>query len=264
MSNSKEDGPADFWSKMMSSKFFRDKLGLAKYARWAQDLTEQQFTALLCAVGEYGYRAEKPLEILRRDAPKDDAGVARAIVGLEILAEFATGRPSTDEEQTRRIYKAAEDAQRIMFRNNVCARRWKRRDLEVFHRLLGEQALFDLLFSAFTQELPLSRAAQQTLSGYLRELRPRGRQRLTSLVRGSLRGWDGRVQQLPLYFCEVYGIQALRLAVGRLDLDTSLSVRERKALQSYKRWLRAMPEAGPLASPNGGVMKPSRSRTKQS
>jgi len=232
---SKKKGPVDLWRAPRRRKLFRGRKGLSKYARWAQDLTEEHFLGLLEAVGEYGCRADKPLEILQRHAPKDNAPFARAMAALQILAEFTAGRPSTEEQLGRRVRKAVSDAERLMYRNNICARRWRLHDLEEFRRHAGGQVLFEVLFSGFTQDPPLSRGTQQILGGYLRKLKPRGAQRLASLVRASLKGWNCSVQQLPLYFLEVYGVEALRLALDRLDLNASLSVRERKALQSYRR-----------------------------
>ncbi|MCX6929076.1 MAG: hypothetical protein NT154_38555 [Verrucomicrobia bacterium] len=223
MSATKQKAPVDFWSKLRSSKSFRERTILSKYSRWAQDLTEEHFMGLLWAVGEYGYRSYKPLEILRPLVPKDDQSFARAMVALEILAEFAAGRPSTEDQVTERVRKAVADAQVVMFRNEVCAQRLKLKDLEDFPQCSGKQVLFDLLFSAFTQSPPVPTADQQTLGGYLRKLKPRGRQRLASLVRASLKGWDTSIQQLPLYFREVYGMEPLRLALDRLSLDASLS-----------------------------------------
>ncbi|MEI6065645.1 MAG: hypothetical protein WCQ26_13710, partial [Pseudanabaena sp. ELA748] len=72
------------------SKTFRKKIGMDKYADWAKDLTEEQFIALLCAVGEYGYRAHYVLEILRRNMPSNDLSLFRALGGLEIIAEYSS------------------------------------------------------------------------------------------------------------------------------------------------------------------------------
>ena len=52
----------------MFSMEFREKIRFGKYSRWAVDLTEEQLPALFWAVGEYGYRADQPLAVLRRYA----------------------------------------------------------------------------------------------------------------------------------------------------------------------------------------------------
>ena len=67
----------------------------------------------------------EPMGILRRYAPQGDAPFVRAMVGLEVLAEFAKRRSSTVEQVTQRVRDAVEKAQNVMFRNSFCAGRWK-------------------------------------------------------------------------------------------------------------------------------------------
>ena len=150
---SKKKGPVDLWRAPRRRKLFRGRKGLSKYARWAQDLTEEHFLGLLEAVGEYGYRADKTLAILRRLAPKDNAPLARAMAALQILAEFTAGRPSTEEQLGRRVRKAVSDAERLMYRNNICARRWRLHDLEEFRRYAGGRSCSRF----FSLDLPRTR-----------------------------------------------------------------------------------------------------------
>ncbi len=247
MSRLKPKEEADFWSKVVGSRPFREQIGMYQYARWAQDLTQEQFMGLLCAVGEYGYRGNKVLQLLRRCAPADDRAFAHAMTALEVLAEFTAGRPSTEDQVSQRVSKAGYDAQDRMFRDNILARRWKLRDLRLLREHYGEAGLFDVLFSTFTQDPPLPRSAQAMMGTYLRKLKPRGTQEVGSLVRASLRGWDVRVAQLPQYFREAYGMEFLRPVLDRLGGDASLSAPERKALRGYNRWLRSRPGAEPAA-----------------
>src|SRR5437899_1671809 len=95
---------------------FRKRIEQRKYAKWAKDLTEDQLEALLCAVGEFGYRAFEPLRILHRHSPKDSVSHARAVLALEILAEFAFGKPTTLEPLRKRFSQAMEDLRRAMKR----------------------------------------------------------------------------------------------------------------------------------------------------
>jgi hypothetical protein len=90
----------------MFSPEFRKKL-FAKYTSWAIDLTEDQLEALFWALGEYGYRASDPLEVLRRYATKDQS-FARYMVGLETIAEFTAGKTTNLESLIRRLHIARE------------------------------------------------------------------------------------------------------------------------------------------------------------
>ena len=255
MSGSTKKGPVDFWSKLLSSKSFRGRVRLPKYARWAQDLREEEFLSVLGAVGEFGYRADEPLEILRRHGLQYSVSFARAMVGLKILADFAKGRPRTEEQVAQSVRDAVTAAQRLDYVDNICARRWTIKELEAIRESDGEEYLFRMLFSAFTQQPPLPASDQQRMGNYLRKLKPRGTWDIPFLVRWSLQGWDSSIAQLPLYFRDVYGVEGLRLALDRLDSDAFLSAQQRKALRSFKRWLRTRPEAEPVTSPSGGAGK---------
>ena len=136
-------------------------------------------------------------------------------------------------------------------RKLVSTRRWKRKHLEALRRDFGDQALFDALFSAFTQQPPVPCGDQEAPGDYLLELKPRGAQELQSLIRASLAGWNLSIEQLPFYFRDTYDIEEVRLAIERLELDASLDADERKALDTYRWWLR-VPKAEPGAPPNGG------------
>ena len=255
MSTTKQKASVDFWSKLLSSKSFRERVALSKYTCWAQDLREEEFLGVLWAVGEYGYRADKLLELLRRHGPQYSVSFARAMVGLEILADFANCRPSTEAQVTQRVRDAVAGVQRADYVDNICARRWTLKALEAIRESDGEECLFRMLFSAFTQQPPLPASDQQKMGNYLRKLKPRGTWDIPFLVRWSLQGWDSSIAQLPLYFRDVYGVEGLRLALDRLDADASLSAGERKALRSFNRWLRTRPKPEPPASPNGGPTK---------
>lgn len=123
-------------------------------------------------------------------------------------------------------------------RKLVSDRRWKRKHLDVLRRDSGDQALFDALFSAFTQSPPVSCGEQEGPGDFLLEMKPRSAQDLQSLIRASLPGWNLSIEQLPFYFRDTYGIEVVRLAIEQLDLDTSLDADERKALDTYRWWLR--------------------------
>ena len=141
-------------------------------------------------------------------------------------------------------------------RKLVSAGKWKRKHLEALRRDFGDQILFDALFSAFTQK-PLVPYAEQVAPGdYLLELKPRGEHDLQSLIRASLLGWNLSIEQLPFYFRDTYGIEAVQLALERLDSNPSLAAEEREALRTYRFWLRSQPGAEPGAAPNGGPGTP--------
>ena len=136
-------------------------------------------------------------------------------------------------------------------RKLVSERRWKRNHLEALRRDFGDQALFDALFSAFTQNPPVSCGEQEAPGDFLLELKPRSAQDLQSLIRASLPGWNLSIEQLPFYFRDVYGIEAVRLALAALDTEPGLAPEEREALRTYRFWA-SQPRAEPGASPNGG------------
>ena len=76
----------------MFSPEYRKRLKYGKYTRWAVDLTEDQLEALFWAIGEYGYRASDPLEVLRRYSPTKDGSYGRYMTGLLTIAEFVDGK----------------------------------------------------------------------------------------------------------------------------------------------------------------------------
>lgn len=133
----------------------------------------------------------------------------------------------------------------VEVRKLVSARRWKRKHLDGLRREFGDQALFDALFSAFTQSPPLSCGEQEAPGDFLLELKPRGGPDLQSLIRASLAGWNLSIEQLPFYFRDTYGIGPVREALAVLDSDLALGAEERKALDTYRFWLRLQPEAEP-------------------
>jgi hypothetical protein len=89
----------------MFSESFRENLKHGKYSEWATDLTQEHLEALLWAVGEYGYRSHDVLEVLRQHTPGDPVAHARAVLALEILAEFVHGRPSNLDDHCERVSK---------------------------------------------------------------------------------------------------------------------------------------------------------------
>jgi hypothetical protein len=92
------------------SRPFRERVRSSKYAWWAAELTEGQLLALFEAVGEYGYRSDKVLDILKKHGPKSNYSYGRAILGLEVIAEFSHGNPITEEELSRRIHRIPDRA----------------------------------------------------------------------------------------------------------------------------------------------------------
>ncbi len=137
-------------------------------------------------------------------------------------------------------------------RKLVSAGRWKRKHLEALRKDFGDQALFDALFSAFTQNPPVSCGEQEAPGDFLLGLKPRAGQDVRSLVRSSLAGWNLSIEQLPFYFRDTYGIGPVREALAALDSEPGLGPKEREALETYRFWLRIKPGAEPDASPNGG------------
>jgi hypothetical protein len=92
------------------SKPFWERVRLSKYAWWAAEMTEEQLLALFEAVGEYGYRSDKVLGILKKHGPRSSYSHGRATLALEVLAEFSHRNPITEEELSRRIHQVPDRA----------------------------------------------------------------------------------------------------------------------------------------------------------
>ena len=78
-----------------------------------RSLKEEHLEALLMAVGEYGCRSEQTLKILREHAPSGSQSYARAILALEILADFSHGDPMNPERLWERVRQAVDDVRAI-------------------------------------------------------------------------------------------------------------------------------------------------------
>jgi hypothetical protein len=77
----------------MFSEQFRKNLETGKYSKRAVDLTDEHLEALLWAVREYGCRSRHVLEPLWEHARTDDPAYVRAVLALEVIADFSHGRP---------------------------------------------------------------------------------------------------------------------------------------------------------------------------
>lgn len=172
---------------------------------------------------------------------------ANPAITLRLQSTYPVGRVAEFHSfDNTMIARSPEEVRKL-----VSTRRWKSKHLDALRRDFGDQALFDALFSAFTQRPPVPCGEQEAPGDYLLELKPRGAQNLQSLIRASLAGWNLSIEQLPFYFRDTYGVELVRLEIERLDLDTSLDADERKALDTYRWWLR-IPRAAPGAKPNSG------------
>lgn len=70
-----------------------ERLALGKYTRWAADLTEDELTAVLWAVGEFGVRAQAVNECIDRHTGEflPGHGLPRARLALGQLARMVAG-----------------------------------------------------------------------------------------------------------------------------------------------------------------------------
>lgn len=123
-------------------------------------------------------------------------------------------------------------------RSLVSSGKWKRKHLEALRHEFGDEALFEALFSAFVKDPPLSYSDQVAPGDFLLEFKPRSEKTLSELIRASLRGWNLSIEQLPFYFREVFGIDEVRSALDRIEADPTLTVEERKPVETYRYWLR--------------------------
>jgi len=94
----------------MLSEEFRKSLARGKYTDWAKDLTEEELKALLWAVGEYGYRADNVLRVLQQHLPAGPFSRARALLALEVLADFAHGKTITLDPLRKRVSETVRQA----------------------------------------------------------------------------------------------------------------------------------------------------------
>lgn len=124
-------------------------------------------------------------------------------------------------------------------RELVCNRRWQRKHLLSLQKQFGDEHLFDALYSSFT-DLPEHRYFDQLVCGqYLLELHPSCPLPLKQAIRNSLANWNLSVPQLPQYFCEVFGRQAVLESLAEIETEGSLSETESQAIITYRYWLHA-------------------------
>ena len=102
----------------MFSEEFLEKIQKGKYSRWAAYLTEDHLFALLWAVGEYGCRSSVPLELLRKNSHFDPFFQARAVLALEVLADFTRGQFISFGEYCTKTQEARASAEEAWKRMN--------------------------------------------------------------------------------------------------------------------------------------------------
>jgi len=125
---------------------FRKSLARGKYTKWAKDLTEDEFKALLWAVGEYGYRASNLLKVLHQHSPADSfLTPARGVLALKVLADFANGKTITLDPLFERIQEVRDAARARMFGVGCI--------LEAHHRIPETEEAIDLSTSEGMQKL---------------------------------------------------------------------------------------------------------------
>ena|SRR5690242_329323 len=91
-------------------KLLREALGRRKYARWAENLTEDQLMALFTAIGGMAEEAFELIEVLRRHTPKEPYPYAKALAGLEAVGAASLGCPLSQQEFHEKLIPALKKA----------------------------------------------------------------------------------------------------------------------------------------------------------
>jgi hypothetical protein len=91
---------------------FKVRMSSEKYTSWARDLQVRELHALLWANAEYGYRASHVLDVVEKYGPAvmDPVWFARARLALEIIAQFADGRPVDLDSYLKQIADVVDAA----------------------------------------------------------------------------------------------------------------------------------------------------------
>jgi hypothetical protein len=126
-------------------------------------------------------------------------------------------------------------------RELVCGGRWKRSHLLAVQREFGDQLLFDSLFGVFTEARTYPE--QQIAGRHLLELQPACSVALEQAIRLSLPNWNLSVEEVPFYFCRVFGRDSVLEALDAIDRGVDLSETDRNSIQTYRFWLRHLPGA---------------------
>jgi F420-dependent methylenetetrahydromethanopterin dehydrogenase len=103
----------------MSSEEFRVGRRTGKYNRWAAELTDDQLEAVIWAVGEYGCRSSIPLEVLRQHSHFDPFSHARAVLALEVLADFTRGHFIDIDQYCAKVQEAVASAHEALRRSTA-------------------------------------------------------------------------------------------------------------------------------------------------
>lgn len=126
-------------------------------------------------------------------------------------------------------------------RELVCGGRWNRSHLLAVRCEFGEALLFESLFGVFTQ--PHTYLEQQIAGRHLLELQPACAVPLEQAIRLSLPNWNFSVEEVPFYFCHVFGCDSVLDALSTIDSGIDLPETDRKGIETYRYWLRHLPEA---------------------
>ena len=131
-----------------------------------------------------------------------------------------------------KLYHAVDATGRIDYQR---IRQW----IELLrHRPAGE--VFDALVGVFCNtDRPTRRFLDQEYAGrILLAVKPPCSQDIQSVIKRTLATWDISIEQLPFYFSDVFGTEAVLQALDALDrIDNSQQ--EQKAIRTFRFWLHA-------------------------
>lgn len=126
-------------------------------------------------------------------------------------------------------------------REKFYARHWRERELRLVQEQLGDELLFDVLYGVFLDtNRPDAQFEDQQVAGMLLyDLKPVCHLPLKLAIRQSLDTWNRSVEELPWYFCTVFGKNAVLNALDEIEQDGALTEHEQTCLETYRYWLRA-------------------------
>jgi hypothetical protein len=138
----------------------------------------------------------------------------------------------TSETVVSKLYEAVDTAGHL---DEQRLEQW----LEVLRRQPGDEA-FDALMEVFCNaDRPASRYLDQEYAGrLLLALKPPSPSNVQAVIKRILPTWNLSIEELPWYFEEVIGRDALLAALDALDTQVC-SEQERKAIETFRFWIRA-------------------------
>jgi hypothetical protein len=148
------------------------------------------------------------------------------------------GNPLTSGMVVSKIYEVANATGRV---DCQCLTQW----IDILRKRPGDE-VFDALIGVFCKaDRKDGYGAQEYAGRILIAVKPPCSRDIQDVIKRTLATWDLSVEQLPWYFSDVAGLEAVLRALDGLDTQVS-SKQEQDAIRTFRFWLGArrdhMPE----------------------